>query len=123
MKIIVCGPQDFSNASLLANTLRDYTHQYRVSTIVLGQENGAETMAAEWAMKNNIRLSIVPTDRNIKGQEAFIERNKRIVATHKDASAVLHFVGCEVSEDLCKRSIAINIAVDDVVSCSSSVVS
>lgn len=121
MKIIVCGSQNFSNESLLVKTLREYTHQHKVSTIVLGQESGTETMAAEWAMKNNIRLSIVPTNRNISGQEAFIERNKRIVATHKDAMAVLHFVGCEISEDLCNRSLANNIAIDDVVISSSSV--
>lgn len=115
MKIIVCGPSDFSNSPLLANTLRDYTRRHKVSTIVLGQENGTETLAAEWAMKNNVRLTIVPTPRNLNGTEAVIERNQRMVASHRDAAAVLHFVGCEASEDLCTRALSYNIAIDDVI--------
>ena len=114
MKIIVCGPQEFPNETLLTNTLREYTRHNRVSTIVLGQESGVETMAAEWAMKNNIRLAIVPTDRRLKGEQAILERNKRMVEAHRDAAAVLHFVGCDASEDLCRRSFECNIAVDDV---------
>ncbi len=72
MKIIVCGSQDFQNSQLLTNTLREYTKRHKVSTIVLGQELGAETMAAEWAMQNNVRLSIVPTNRKMQGVEATI---------------------------------------------------
>ncbi len=114
MKIIVCGSQSFQNRSLLANALREYTRRHKVSTIVIGTEPGAETLTAEWAMQNNIRLSIVPTDRKLAREEALVERNKRILAAHKDASAVLHFVGSGESEDLCTRALGQNIAVDDV---------
>lgn len=115
MKIIVTGSQDFSNRALLSEILREYTRKHKVSTIVLGQESGTETMAAEWAMENNIRLAIVPTDRKIPGSEAIIMRNKVLVENHKDAKLLLHFVGSELSEDLCRRSYENNIAIDDVI--------
>ena len=116
MKIIVCGSEDYQNSQLLTKTLREYTKRHKVSVIVLGQSNGAETLAAEWAMQNSIRLTIVPTNRQMQGVEATIERNNRIVETHRDAAAVLHFMGCANSEDLCQRALRRNIAVDDVVS-------
>ncbi len=115
MKIIVCGSQDYQDKQLLTRTLRDYTQRHKVSIIVLGQAHGAETMAAEWAMQNNVRLSIVPTNRHMQGFEATVERNTRIIETNRDAFAVLHFMGCENSEDLCQRALSNNIAVDDVV--------
>jgi hypothetical protein len=121
MKIIVCGSQNYQDSQLLTKTLREYTRRHKVSTIVLGQELGAETMAAEWAMQNNVRLSIVPTNRKIQGAEATFERNKRIIDSNRDASAVLHFMGCEASEDLCLRALNNNIVVDDVVGYHSSV--
>ncbi|MBC7659689.1 MAG: DUF2493 domain-containing protein [Chitinophagaceae bacterium] len=121
MKIIVCGSHDYQDTQLLTKTLREYTRRHKVSTIVLGQELGAETMAAEWAMQNNVRLSIVPTNRKMQGVEATIERNKRIIESNRDASAVLHFMGCENSEDLCLRALNNNIVVDDVVGYHSSV--
>ncbi len=115
MKIIVCGSQNYQNRSLLTNALREYTRRHKVSTIVIGTEPGAETMTAEWAMQNNVRLSIMPTDRKFPRETAVIERNKRLIATHQDAKAVLHFVGSEFSEDLCLRALGSNIVVDDVV--------
>lgn len=121
MKIIVCGSQNYQNSQLLTNTLREYTKRHKVSTIVLGQELGAETMAAEWAMQNNVRLSIVPSNRKIQGAEQTFERNKRIIESNRDASAVLHFMGCEASEDLCTRAMSHNIFVDDVIGSHSSV--
>ncbi|WP_141733238.1 SLOG family protein [Oligoflexus tunisiensis] len=117
MKIIVCGSQDFQNKQLLSKTLREYTQRHKVSIIVLGQAHGAETMAAEWAMQNNVRLSIVPTNRKMQAVEATEDRNKRIVESNRDAAAVLHFMGCETSEDLCQRALRNNIVVDDVVGC------
>ncbi len=115
MKIIITGSQDFSNEKLLSDILSEYTRKHKVSTIVLGQESGTETMAAEWAMKHNFRLAIVPTNRKIAGNEAIIARNKTLVEAHKDAKSLLHFVGSELSEDLCRRSYENNIAVDDVI--------
>ncbi|MBC7658958.1 MAG: DUF2493 domain-containing protein [Chitinophagaceae bacterium] len=115
MKIIVCGSQNYQNQSLLSNALREYTRRHKVSTIVIGTEPGAETMTAEWAMQNGVRLSIIPTDRKVPREHALIERNKRLIATHHDAKAVLHFVGSEGSEDLCLRALGSNIVVDDVV--------
>lgn len=120
MKIIVCGSQDFQDQQLLTKTLREYTKRHKVSIIVLGQALGAETMAAEWAMENKVRLSIVPTNRKIQGAEATIDRNTRIVESNRDAAAVLHFMGCETSEDLCQRALRNNICVDDVVGYQSS---
>ncbi|HYX32553.1 MAG TPA: DUF2493 domain-containing protein [Oligoflexus sp.] len=115
MKIIVCGSQDYQDQHLLTKTLREYTRRHKVSVIVLGQAIGAETMAAEWAMQNNIRLSIVPTNRKIQGAEGSVERNTRIIDSNRDAAAVLHFMGCANSEDLCQRALLSNIVVDDVV--------
>lgn len=115
MKIIVCGSQDYQDYHLLTKTLREYTRRHKVSTIVIGQALGVETMAAEWAMQNNIRLNIVPTNRNLQGAEATLERNKRIVESNRDAAAVLHFRGCDDSEDLCQRALQNNIVVDDVI--------
>jgi hypothetical protein len=115
MKIIVCGSEDYQNKQLLTRTLREYTKRHKVSVIVIGQAQGAETMAAEWAMQNNVRLSIVPTNRHMQGREATVERNTRIVESNRDAAAVLHFMGCDSSEDLCQRALRNNIVVDDVV--------
>jgi hypothetical protein len=112
--------QDYRDQQLLTKTLRNYTKRHKVATIVLGQAQGAETMAAEWAMQNNVRLSIVPTNRQMQGIEATIERNTRIVESNRDAMAVLYFRGCESSEDLCQRPRRNNIVVDDVLSPSSS---
>lgn len=114
MKLIVCGSLNYSNRQLLASTLREYTKKNKVSTIIIGTEPGAETMAAEWAMENKVRLSIVPTQRKL-GDNAVIERNKELIKRHSDAKAVLHFAGCPISEDLCTRALDSRIVVDDVI--------
>ncbi|MCX6129700.1 MAG: SLOG family protein [Proteobacteria bacterium] len=114
MKLIVCGALDYSNRQLLSNTLRDYTKKNQISTLVIGTETGAETLAAEWAMANKMRLSIVPTQRKAHGDSAIIERNKELIRRHSDVKAVLHFAGCQASEDLCTRALSSHIAVDDV---------
>ena len=114
MKIIVTGSHDFKNESILSEVLRDYTRNNQVSKIALGQQQGAETMTAEWAMKNDIQLAIVPTNSSSKDEEAYIKRNAKLIETHKDAVAILHFVGSKVSEDLCRRSFEYDIPVDDV---------
>jgi hypothetical protein len=115
MKLIVCGALDYSNRQLLSNTLREYTRKNRISTIVIGNGPGAETLTAEWAMANNMRLAIVPTQRKDPGENVWIERNKEILRRHGDVKAVLHFPGCDVSEDLCSRAQSVRIAVDDVI--------
>lgn len=114
MKLIVCGARHYSDRQLLSNTLREYTRRNRVTTIVIGNEPGAETLAAEWAMQNKMRLSIVPTKRKDFGEKAILERNKEIMQRHQDAGAVLHFAGCETSEHLCDLATSQRIAVDDV---------
>ncbi len=114
MKLIVCGDINFSNRQLLSDTLHEYTKKNNISTIVIGTEPGAETLAAEWAMANKFRLSIVPTERKIHGDDAIIERNKELIRRHSDVKAVLHFTGCQQSEDLCTRALRSRIAVDDV---------
>ncbi len=114
MKLIVCGSLNYSNRQLLASTLREYTKKNKVSTIVIGTEAGAETMAAEWAMENKVKLSIVPTQRKLS-DNPMIERNKELIKRHPDAKAVLHFAGCPISEDLCVRALDSRIVVDDVI--------
>lgn len=114
MKLIVCGDFNFSNRQLLSDTLSEYTRKNKISTIVIGTEPGAETLAAEWAMANKFRLSIVPTERKIHGDNAIVERNKELIRRHSDVKAVLHFTGCRDSEDLCTRALSSRIAVDDV---------
>ena len=110
MKLIVSGAHSFSNQPLLADILNKYTKYHKISAIVVGQEPGIETMTVEWAMKNKVKLNIIPTK-----NESYKMRNQRLAETHNDAKAILHFKGSPISEDLCQRLQAKRVPIDDVI--------
>ena len=82
LKLAIVGSRTFSDYSLLVETLK--THYFEESglafnEIVSGGARGADSLAAEFAKVNNIKLTIFWPDWDKFGKSAGFKRNVQIV--------------------------------------------
>jgi hypothetical protein len=83
MKLLVCGPRDWSNRRYVSDTLDDYFRSSRQSVgdweIITGGAKGVDTMAAEWARDHNIRCEVFCANWHLHGKAAGPIRNQRML--------------------------------------------
>ena len=75
MKLAVVGSRSFNDFNLLHAKLC----QIHISEIVSGGARGADSLGAEFAKENNIKLTVFPAEWDHYGKSAGYIRNKRII--------------------------------------------
>jgi hypothetical protein len=113
MKIIVSGPSKLRDAAWVSSVLSEYCRKNKVTSIVVGQEEGVEHDTVVWCMEKKMKMFIVPTPKVIDGNRLFT-RNLDLLKKHTDAKVLLHFKGDALSEHLCAHAIRAKMPVDDV---------
>ena len=75
MKYIIAGGRDFNNRSVLYKVLNENRYSKNITEIVSGDARGADTLGAEWANVNGIRLAHFPAKWEMYGKSAGFIRN------------------------------------------------
>ena len=82
MKLAIVGSRTFSDYDLLVETLKSHyltESGWRFTEIVSGAARGTDSLAAEFARVNNIKLTEFLPDWNKFGKSAGFKRNVQIV--------------------------------------------
>ena len=87
MKYIIAGGRDFNNRNVLYKILNENRYSENITEIVSGDARGADTLGAEWANVNGIRLTHFPAKWEIYGKSAGFIRNADMGA-YADAAII-----------------------------------
>lgn len=79
MRLAVIGSRDFNDYILLSMELDIIVQQNNINTIISGGARGADYLAKEYAINNNLMYKEFPADWNKFGSSAGFIRNKDIV--------------------------------------------
>ena len=74
-RVLVCGGRDFTDTTLVYNTLDELRKRRGVDVVIEGDARGADRMAGYWARKNQIRNDKYPANWHIHGRSAGYRRN------------------------------------------------
>jgi predicted Rossmann fold nucleotide-binding protein DprA/Smf involved in DNA uptake len=101
MKLAVIGSRSFADAALLGQILEDY----KITKIISGGAKGADTLAEQWAKRNNVETEIYLPDWK-HGRAAGPIRNRSIIEACDECVAFWDgkSAGTRNSIDLCKKS-------------------
>ena len=102
MKVLVCGGRDYSDKAFLWNVL-DGLGPPKVSAIISGMARGADTMAAEWAMRFGFPLHKFPADWQAHDFAAGPIRNQQMLDEGKP-DLVVAFPGGRGTADMVRRA-------------------
>jgi hypothetical protein len=103
MKVLVCGGRDYSDRALLRGALGVWHRRHPITRIIHGGAPGADTMAGEWALENDIRCDVYPADWERYGRRAGPLRNKRMLREAKP-DLVMAFPGGRGTLDMVRRA-------------------
>lgn len=64
MRILVCGGRDFNERELVIGWLTGlhFGNKGPIDVLIHGAAKGADTLAAEWALRNNVPTLAYPAD-------------------------------------------------------------
>ena len=79
MKLAVIGSRDFDNYGLVKEVLNQYKD--KVSLVISGGANGADTLGEKWAKENGLDIIVFPADWKMYGKRAGFVRNNDIIYT------------------------------------------
>jgi hypothetical protein len=101
--VLVCGGRDFADAELLNEEL-DALHQGGlIGRLVHGAAPGADTLAGEWALRNNVPIRAYPADWKTHGPKAGPIRNQYMLDAQLPYM-VLAFPGGRGTADMVRRA-------------------
>jgi hypothetical protein len=81
MIVIVCGGRDFTDAKLLNEALNAVHAARPISMLVQGEASGADTLAKEWAFRNEMNSIGYRAEWEKHGRGAGPIRNDRMLRT------------------------------------------
>lgn len=79
MRLLVCGGRDYSDVDFLEQSLDLVKRDHNIDVVIHGAARGADTLAGNWATKNNIPLEVYPAQWNLYGKSAGYKRNKQML--------------------------------------------
>jgi hypothetical protein len=77
MKLAIIGSRDFTDYSLLEQTLEFYKPY--ITLVISGAAKGADSLGERWALSNKIKTLIFPANWNEYGKRAGFIRNEDII--------------------------------------------
>jgi hypothetical protein len=110
LRVLVCGGRQFKDAAFLSAKLDELHRQYRFTTLIEGDAEGADRMAGAWADANGIELLVYPADwENLKRKAGPI-RNKQMLDEGKP-DLVVAFPGTSGTFNMCRQAEAAGVPV------------
>ena len=78
-KVIVCGGRDFIDYDFVSKTLNYINKHYPINLIIQGGAKGADTLAKNWAIENNVYCDTYNANWNEHGRAAGPIRNTEML--------------------------------------------
>lgn len=75
MKVLAFGSRDYCNGLIVSNRLDQVHSNMGITELIEGEANGADKLAAAWAVKNNIKVTRCPANWDKEGKSAGMKRN------------------------------------------------
>ena len=88
MRVLVCGGRDYKNSKFLFNKLQDIP----ITVLIQGEARGADALAKQYAIKNNIEYESYPANWQKYGKGAGYRRNSEMLKKGKP-ELVVAFTG------------------------------
>ena len=102
MKVLVTGGRDFSNTSLLFETLDEIHKTTTITLIIHGAASGADTLANTWALQKGVPVESCPPDWARCGRGAGPVRINEMLEVAPDL--VVAFPGGKGTADMVQRA-------------------
>lgn len=105
MRVLVCGGRDYTNKDKIFSVLDKLHAENLIDCIIEGEAPGADTIAKQWALLNDVELYRVPAewDKYPKGSAGPIRNQKMLDMYQPDI--VLAFGGKIGTPDMIRRSL------------------
>ncbi len=101
IKVLVCGSRDCDDKELITKVLDKCHHNNGIYRIIHGAAPGADTLAGEWAVENDIALDTYPANWDKYGKRAGFVRNKEMAEIGKP-DLVIAFSGGHDTDLMCQ---------------------
>lgn len=79
MRVLVCGGREYKNRIFLYKILNELHAAKEIDCIITGGANGADRLAAEWALDHNVNLIVMQAFWSKAGNSAGHQRNHRML--------------------------------------------
>ncbi len=79
MRLAIVGGRDFNDSALLASIIHNFTSPHFFRHIISGGAKGADSLGAEFARHNGLKLTVFPAEWGKFGKSAGFLRNQTIV--------------------------------------------
>jgi hypothetical protein len=109
MRVLVCGGRDFVDMGFV-NRILDNTED--ITVLIAGGAHGADSLAAAWALKNEIPHVIIPAKWSSEGKAAGAIRNRKMIKLLPDL--VVAFPGGSGTKDMIRVARENNVPVKEV---------
>lgn len=113
MRVLVCGGRDFYDWRLLEQTLYEIFKGEIENTILEGGSSGADSLARQYAIYNNLLFEEYPADWKKLGYQAGFIRNKYMLEKGKP-DLVVAFPGGKGTAHMVKIAKEANVEVKEI---------
>ncbi len=103
MRVLVCGGRDFANWPSLMRHLDPLLIKFPDIFVISGAARGADKIAVEWAILNNVPFKEYPAHWDRYGKSAGVIRNKEMLVRGKP-DLVVAFPGGRGTDNMCKQA-------------------
>ena len=110
MRVLVCGGRKFDDLPFLDKSLDQLHADLRITMIIHGGANGADTMAHFWAGVNGVPIEVYHANWKRDGRAAGPIRNQKML-DHGKPDAVAAFPGGRGTADMIRRAIKASIPI------------
>jgi predicted Rossmann-fold nucleotide-binding protein len=110
LRILVCGGRDYGNVAELNHALHTVHAKRGISLIIEGGASGADRLAREWAIANNVPYQTFEADWAKQRMAAGPIRNTRMLVEGKP-DGVIAFAGGRGTADMIRRAEAAGVKV------------
>lgn len=83
MRILICGGRDFNDKRIFNTQMNCLDEIYKITEICEGGAKGADTLARDWALANEIACATYHANWSLYGQAAGPIRNQQMLDSFK----------------------------------------
>ena len=113
MRVIVCGGRKYNNATRLYSILGKLHRERGIDLVIQGGATGADTLAARWAVANDVSTTTYAADWGAHGRAAGPKRNQEML-DKEQPDAVVAFPGGNGTADMVRRAKAAGVPVWEI---------
>ena len=112
MRLLVCGGRDFADRAMVDSWLDFLHYQVQIDVLIHGNASGADSLAAQWAERHQVKVEPFPADWERHGRAAGPIRNERMIRYGKP-DLVLAFPGGRGTANMIDNAHAAGISVTE----------